>query len=131
MATVQTILEYVLLAIPQFCFGYPFVMAWYWIAGALMFYIVREIKAPPQTEPPALDHWPPMSIIVPCYNESDNAEETLRAEVHTQPSAAKGLSQLTTETRPIPLQTFREAPGRRSTSALPPEDEQQQQQQQQ
>jgi hypothetical protein len=41
------------------------------------------------------------------------------------------LPQLTTETRPIPLQTFREAPARRPTSAaLPPEDEQQQQQQQ-
>ena len=59
------------------------------------------------------------------------AQETMRAEVHTQPSTIKGLPQLTTETRPIPLQTFREAPARRPTSAaLPPEDEQQQQQQQ-
>ena len=36
----------------------------------------------------------------------------------------------TIETRPIPLQTYREAPGRRAErdSALPVEDEQQQQQ---
>ena len=42
-----------------------------------------------------------------------------------------GVSSLrTTETRPIPLQTYREAPGRRAErdSALPVEDEQQQQQ---
>jgi transglutaminase-like putative cysteine protease len=60
------------------------------------------------------------------------AQETLRAEVHTQPSTARALPQLTNETLPIPLQTFREAPARRATSigqAL--EDEQQQQQQQQ
>jgi transglutaminase-like putative cysteine protease len=60
------------------------------------------------------------------------AEETLLAEVYTQPSTAKTLPQLTSETRKIPLQTFREAPARRPMSAaLPPEDEQQQQQQQQ
>jgi transglutaminase-like putative cysteine protease len=59
------------------------------------------------------------------------ARETLRAEVNTQPSLARTLPQFASETRPIPLQTFREAPTRRSTStALPPEDEQQQQQQQ-
>jgi transglutaminase-like putative cysteine protease len=59
------------------------------------------------------------------------AQEALRAEVHTQPSTAKALPQLTSETRPIPLQTFREAPARRPTTvARQPEDEQQQQQQQ-
>ena len=59
------------------------------------------------------------------------AQETLRAQVHTLASTAKALPQLTSETRPIPLQTFREAPARRPVSAaVPPEDEQQQQQQQ-
>jgi len=59
------------------------------------------------------------------------AQETLRAEVHTQASAARALPQLTSETRPIPLQTFREAPARRPISAaVAMEDEQQQQQQQ-
>lgn len=58
------------------------------------------------------------------------ARETLHAEVHTQVSTATSLPQLTSETRPIPLQTYREAPARRPTSdALPIEDEQQQQQQ--
>jgi hypothetical protein len=60
------------------------------------------------------------------------AREALRAEVHTQQSTSRTLPQLTSETRPIPLQTFREAPARRpARPALPIEDEQQQQQQQQ
>jgi transglutaminase-like putative cysteine protease len=59
------------------------------------------------------------------------ARETLHAEVHTQVSTAAALPPLTIETRPIPLQTYREAPARRpDRAALPLEDEQQQQQQQ-
>ena len=69
--------EFLLLAIPQFCFGYPFVMAWYWMAGGLIFYFIRERSAAAQDEPPPIEHWPPISILVPCYNEGDNAEETL------------------------------------------------------
>jgi len=59
------------------------------------------------------------------------AKEALRAEVNTQVSTAKPVPQLTTETRPIPLQTYREPPGRRleRDAAIPIEDEQQQQQQ--
>src|SRR4029434_7238545 len=58
------------------------------------------------------------------------AKETLRADVHTQPSSAPTLPQLTIETRPIPLQTFREAPARRPVSAaVQLADEEQQQQQ--
>ena len=47
------------------------------------------------------------------------ARETLRAEVRTVVSAAKPLSQLATETRPIPLETFREPPTRRAERAVP------------
>jgi transglutaminase-like putative cysteine protease len=58
------------------------------------------------------------------------ARETLHAEVHTAVSSARPPSQLTTETRPIPLETFREPPARRlEPSGTPIEDEQQQQQQ--
>jgi transglutaminase-like putative cysteine protease len=59
------------------------------------------------------------------------AHEILRAEVHTQPSAVRMPPQLSSETRPIPLQTFREAPARRPVSAAVPIDDAQQQQQQQ
>jgi transglutaminase-like putative cysteine protease len=58
------------------------------------------------------------------------ARETLHAEVHTLESAAGAMPPLTSETRAIPLQTFREPPARRpDRPGLQPEDEQQQQQQ--
>jgi biofilm PGA synthesis N-glycosyltransferase PgaC len=63
--------------LPLFCFAYPFVMAWYWMAGGLFYYWWREYGFTPQDQPPQLDHWPPFSILVPCYNESETAIETL------------------------------------------------------
>lgn len=71
------LLHELILGIPAFCFGYPFVMAWYWMAGGLIFYWFRERRAPPQNAPPPLPSWPGISVIVPCYNEEENAEETL------------------------------------------------------
>jgi poly-beta-1,6-N-acetyl-D-glucosamine synthase len=70
-------LDFLVVAIPTFCFGYPFVMAWYWIAGGLLAYVVRERTMPLQNRPAPLAYYPPISILVPCYNEADNAEETL------------------------------------------------------
>jgi biofilm PGA synthesis N-glycosyltransferase PgaC len=72
-----TAIDWVITALAAFCFGYPFVGAWYWMVGGLIFYVTRQRRMPPPDEPPPLDDWPPISIIVPCYNESDNAEETL------------------------------------------------------
>src|SRR5437868_4841311 len=69
--------DFLVIAIPQFCFGYPFIMAWYWMAGGVLFYLTRERTMAPQDRPPPIAHWPPISILVPCYNEADNAEETL------------------------------------------------------
>jgi biofilm PGA synthesis N-glycosyltransferase PgaC len=62
-------LDFLVVAIPMFCFGYPFVMAWYWMAGGALFYITREWSMPPQDHPDAMASWPPISILVPCYNE--------------------------------------------------------------
>lgn len=74
-----TVTDWLMVATGAFCFGYPFVMAWYWMVGGLLFYVTRERSMRPQACPPPLDHWPPISILVPCYNEADNAEETLEA----------------------------------------------------
>jgi biofilm PGA synthesis N-glycosyltransferase PgaC len=52
-------------------------MAWYWMLGGLLFYVTRERLMAPLEQPPPLEHWPPITILVPCYNEADNAEETL------------------------------------------------------
>jgi len=59
-----------------FCFGYPFVMAWYWMAGGLLFRSFRERHEPMPDQPPALEDYPMVSILVPCHNEENQAEET-------------------------------------------------------
>jgi poly-beta-1,6-N-acetyl-D-glucosamine synthase len=62
-----------------FCFGYPFVMAWYWMAGGLLFQAFRERHEPTPGHPPALTSYPLVSIMVPCHNEENQAEETFSA----------------------------------------------------
>jgi biofilm PGA synthesis N-glycosyltransferase PgaC len=46
------------------------------MVGALIFYW-KERKDPPFSEPPALTEYPKVAVLVPCFNEGDNAEETL------------------------------------------------------
>ncbi|RDY68161.1 poly-beta-1,6-N-acetyl-D-glucosamine synthase [Lysobacter soli] len=69
-------LELVLAAL---CFGYPYVMAWYWIVGGVMFQVLRERREPPFDQPPTLADYPPVSVLVPCYNESRQVDETIAA----------------------------------------------------
>ncbi len=38
---------FLLAAIPAYCFGYPFVMSWYWMFGGVLFYWYRERHLPP------------------------------------------------------------------------------------
>jgi len=60
------------------------------------------------------------------------ARETLRAEVHTQPTTAKAIPRLTEDVSPIEVQTFAAAPQRSPEVVMSaPADEQSQQQQQQ
>jgi biofilm PGA synthesis N-glycosyltransferase PgaC len=73
----RTLFDWIVTGIGALCFGYPFVMAWYWMVGGLIFYFTRQRRTPLPEHPPPLDHWPPISILVPCYNEGENAEETL------------------------------------------------------
>ena len=74
-------IDLLLVAWPNFCFGYPFVMAWAWMAGGLLFYFNRERRAVERKQIASVKTWPPISILVPCYNEAANAEETLSAAV--------------------------------------------------
>ena len=59
-----------------FVFWYPFAMALFWIAGSLIFLKTKESKSD------TLDienfDWPMVSILVPCYNEEETVEETVR-----------------------------------------------------
>jgi biofilm PGA synthesis N-glycosyltransferase PgaC len=66
-------------AVLVLCFGYPFVMSWYWIVGGWLHEQARERLEPPHDAPPRLASYPPVSILVPCFNEEDGAEETFAA----------------------------------------------------
>ena len=69
--------DFLIVAIPMFLFGYPFIMSWYWMAGGALYYFTREISADAEAGRHSGETWQPISILVPCYNEGDNAEETL------------------------------------------------------
>lgn len=68
----------------DFVFFYPLLMSALWMAGGLYFYLrlEREWKWGDRLEDrevPALPGNPKVAIIVPCFNEEKNAEETLLA----------------------------------------------------
>ena len=62
-----------------FCFGYPFVMAFYWMSGGLAYHWLRGRHEPRPEAPPSLDAYPPVSILVPCHNEEAQLAETFGA----------------------------------------------------
>lgn len=66
-------------AIPVFCFGYPFVMAFFWMIGGILFWLGAERRHNDVTKPPALPSLPSISLIVPCFNEAETALETFGA----------------------------------------------------
>jgi poly-beta-1,6-N-acetyl-D-glucosamine synthase len=61
----------------NFAFYYPLAMAWFWIFGAINYYLRRERKGPTRTHPPELPYWPKATLVVPCHNEGDNVRETV------------------------------------------------------
>ena len=61
-----------------FVFFYPVFMSFVWVTGALVYYWRRERGNRHTIDcPPALGEYPGVSILVPCFNESSNAEETI------------------------------------------------------
>jgi len=70
--------------IQSFCFCYPFIMSWYWMAGGLLYRWLIERREPLPDAPPQLDSYPAVSILVPCHNEAANATEvfTALADLH-------------------------------------------------
>lgn len=69
--------EFIGKIVANFCFGYPFVIAWYWMTGSLLYYFIREMHEPMPESPPELPYYPFVSLLLPCYNESAQLEETL------------------------------------------------------
>ncbi len=62
-------------ALLGFVYFYPLFMSWLWMLGALLFRLRREDKPLERTTAASIK--PPVSVLIPCYNEGDNAEETL------------------------------------------------------
>ncbi|AXK40890.1 poly-beta-1,6 N-acetyl-D-glucosamine synthase [Crenobacter cavernae] len=65
------------IALLAYAFYYPLFMSYLWMVGALHYYFHYERKDPPLDSPPELDY-PPVSILIPCFNEEENVAETLR-----------------------------------------------------
>ena len=90
IAVTNELLQYLNAALPEitlenffhgifyFAFFYPVFMSYVWITGALVYYWRRERgKRHTVDYPPALSAYPGVSILVPCFNESSIAEETI------------------------------------------------------
>ena len=61
----------------QFCFLYPLFMSWLWMAGGLFHWLSFERRHSRPGEPPELAVYPKVALVVPCFNEEDNVEETV------------------------------------------------------
>lgn len=66
----------------SYIFYYPLFMAYIWIFGALYYYFHYERKDLKIKHQPSLKNYPSVSILVPCYNEEDNAQEVITHLMH-------------------------------------------------
>lgn len=64
-------------ALLGFVFYYPLFMAWLWMAGALYYWFHYERGSGKPDDPPELDEYPPVAVIVPCHNEEAHVVETI------------------------------------------------------
>ena len=65
-------------AIEEFIYFYPLFMAYIWMFGAIIFCIRfewRNVSKLSSAQSQAI--YPPVSILIPCYNEGENVRETI------------------------------------------------------
>ncbi|WP_235445594.1 MULTISPECIES: poly-beta-1,6-N-acetyl-D-glucosamine synthase [Gulbenkiania] len=60
-----------------FVYYYPLFMSYLWMVGAALFYWRHERRDGPYNRPVSLPGTPPVSVLIPCFNEGENAEETI------------------------------------------------------
>ncbi|WP_197491399.1 poly-beta-1,6-N-acetyl-D-glucosamine synthase [Methylomonas methanica] len=69
----------------RFVFYYPLLMAYVWMLGGMIYYIRWERnRGNVLSDLPALAEYPPVSILIPCYNEGENVRETIEYLLHQQ-----------------------------------------------
>lgn len=73
-----------LFLINEYAFWFPVAMSILWTIGAVWFYCRVEFCSRAYTDPPLLDDAPPVSIIIPCYNEEDLVTETIEYAVRSE-----------------------------------------------
>ena len=64
--------------IANYLFFFPLVMSFVWTTGALYTWFRYERHTPRHDSPPDASHLPPVSIIIPCFNEAAHIVETIR-----------------------------------------------------
>lgn len=58
-------------------------MAYVWMIGGILYFLRWELKVRDFTAgPPELPEYPPVSILIPCYNEGENVRETIKFLLH-------------------------------------------------
>ncbi|MFC6291651.1 poly-beta-1,6-N-acetyl-D-glucosamine synthase [Macrococcus epidermidis] len=60
----------------DFVLFYPIVMSIFWIIGTILYFFIIEIKLKKQV---MKDNLPGITFIIPCYNEEDTVEDTIRS----------------------------------------------------
>ncbi|ANE57672.1 poly-beta-1,6 N-acetyl-D-glucosamine synthase [Methylomonas sp. DH-1] len=69
----------------RFVFYYPLLMAYVWMLGGILYYIRWERnRGNVLSDLPVLAEYPPVSILIPCYNEGENVRETIEYLLHQQ-----------------------------------------------
>lgn len=63
----------------EFVFLYPLFMSFLWMAGGIYYYFHWERHGERDAEPPRIDDAPLVSILIPCFNETLNVEDTVGA----------------------------------------------------
>jgi biofilm PGA synthesis N-glycosyltransferase PgaC len=61
----------------KFVFYYPLLMAYLWMTGGILHFLIVELKDRGKTVPDFKGEYPKVSIVVPCYNEADNVCEVI------------------------------------------------------
>lgn len=71
-------LEAFVSAMLDFAFYYPLFMSYVWATGATYYFFYREQSDHRRADdPPPLEQTPPVTFVVPCHNEGENADETI------------------------------------------------------
>lgn len=72
-------------AILAYVFFYPVLMSLVWMVGGISFYLRFE-RRPHRivNQPPEREHYPLIAVLVPCFNEEANVEETIEALMELQ-----------------------------------------------